>query len=110
MHDFRDPNKAVDFMIQKAGEYAQAKGQRVYLEEFRKTKKAMLMLKSDGKAVADREAYAYAHPEYVEVIKGLQVATEAEEFLKFHLKAAELRVEIWRTQEASNRTLDRSAR
>jgi hypothetical protein len=110
MNEVRDPHKAVDFMIKMAGEYASAKGKQVYLEEFRKTKKAMLMIKSDGKTVADREAFAYCHPEYVEVIEGIGAATEAAELLRYQLKAAELRVEIWRSQEASNRTQDRSMR
>ena len=105
-----DPHKAVDFIIQNAGKYAQAKADRVYLEEFRKTQKALLMQQSEGKAVADREAFAYAHPDYKVVIDGLKVAVEQEETLRFHLKAAELRVEIFRTQEASNRAQDRSTR
>jgi hypothetical protein len=36
-------NAAVDFIIRNAGDYSKAKAQRVFLEEFRKTKKALLM-------------------------------------------------------------------
>lgn len=110
MAEIRDPHKAVDFMIQKASEYAEARGKQVYLEEFRKTKKAMLMQQSDGKAVADREAFAYSHPEYIQVLEGIRAAVEAAELLRYQLKAAELRVEIWRSQEASNRTQERVMR
>lgn len=38
-----DPHKAVDYIIKNAGKFAQAKANRVYLEEFRKSKKALLM-------------------------------------------------------------------
>ena len=37
-----DPNAAVDYMIAKAAEFAQAKANRIYCEEYRKT------LKSEG--------------------------------------------------------------
>mgnify|MGYP003338271592 CR=1 FL=1 len=38
-----EPNKAVDYILKHSAEYAKAKSKRVYLEEFRKTKKALLM-------------------------------------------------------------------
>ena len=103
-----DPHAAVEYMLQTAPRYAKAKAQRLYLEEFRKTKKALLMRESDGKAVADREAYAYSHPEYIQLLEGLKTAIEAEETFRFKLKAAELHVEIWRSKEASSRAEGRA--
>lgn len=105
-----DPNKAIDFLLKNAEKYAQAKAQRVYLEEFRKSKKALLMNQSDEKTVNAREQFAYSHPEYVGVIDGLKSAVEIEETLKWQQIAAQLRVEIYRTQEASNRAMDRTMR
>jgi hypothetical protein len=58
--------------------------------------------------IAAKEAYAYAHPEYRELLEGLRSAVEAEETLKWILTAADLRVQVWRTEEASNRRQDRS--
>ena len=103
-----DPQAAVDYMLQTAPRFAKAKAQRLYLEEFRKTKKALLMRETDGKAVADREAYAYSHPDYITLLEGYRVAVEAEETFRFKLKAAELHVEIWRSKEASNRAEGRA--
>ncbi len=105
-----DPNVAVDFIIKKAGEFAKAKAQRVYLEEFRKSKKALLMSECLEKAANAREQYAYAHHEYIELLSGLQAAVEVEEELKWQLVAAQARVEVWRSQEASNRNQDRVMR
>lgn len=105
-----DPQSAVDYLIKTAPRYAAAKAKRVQLEEFRKSKKAILMQQSDGKTIADREAYAYSHEEYIELLDGLKEAVEAEELFRWKMKAAELQVEIWRSQEASNRNIDRSAR
>lgn len=105
-----DPNIAVDFIIKKAGEFAKAKAQRVFLEEYRKSKKALLMAACDAPAANAREQYAYAHPEYVELLRGLQAAVEVEEELRWQLVAAQARVEVWRSQEASNRNQDRVMR
>jgi len=110
MADLRDPNKAVDFIIQNAPMFAAARAERVYLEEFRKAKKALLMKKSDKSSSVAQETDAYAHPEYIELLDGLRAAVEREETLRWNLVAAQARVEIWRTQEASNRAQDRSTR
>jgi hypothetical protein len=106
----RDPYSAVDFMLKNASAYAQAKGQRVYIENFLRSKKSLLMAKSDAKTVADREAYAYAHPEYIELVSGLRSAVEQEEGIKWKLTAAQAAVEIWRTQSANDRAQDRAVR
>jgi hypothetical protein len=108
--ELRDPNKAVDYIIASAGKFAQAKAQRVYLEEFRKSKKAILMAQSNGKTVSDREAFAYAHEDYLALLGGIKAAVEVEEDLRWRLIAAQARVEVWRTQEASNRAQDRAVR
>jgi hypothetical protein len=104
-------HEAIDFIFQNAPEYAKAKAERVYLEEFRKTKKALLMKAALQKyeAVSAQEREAYAHPEYQELLKGLQAAIEIEEELKWKLEAARLRVEVYRTEEASARMQMRAA-
>jgi hypothetical protein len=108
--DLRDPNRAVDFIINNAGKLAQAKAQRVYLVEFRKSKKALLMGQCDAKTSAEREQYAYSHEDYLALLGGIKAAVEVEEELAWKLEAAKLRVDIWRTQEASNRNQDRATR
>ena len=110
MSDDIDPNRAVEFIIANAGKYAQAKGQRVYLEEFRKSKKSILMAQSVEKAAVAREQYAYSHEDYIALLGGLKAAIEVEEELKWKLTAAQIRVDIWRTREASNRNQDRATR
>lgn len=106
--DLRDPDKAVDYIIANAGKFAAAKAQRVYLEEFRKSKKALLMGQSHAKTVGEREQYAYSHEDYLALLGGLKAAVEVEEKLRWDLVAAQARVEIWRTKSANNRAQDRS--
>ena len=105
-----DPNRAVDYIIANASKFAQAKANRIFLEEFRKSKKALLMSQSTAEAANAREQFAYAHPEYVELLQGLKEAVETEEKLKWELVAAQLRVDVWRSEEASNRNQDRAMR
>jgi hypothetical protein len=106
-----NPNAAVDFLLKNAGLFAKAKSERVYLEEFRKSKKALLMQEAFFAGVdtmAGQERDAYARQEYRDLLDGLKTAVEVEETLKWKMTAAQLRVEIWRSMEASNRTLDRT--
>ena len=87
-------------------EAAKAKADEVYLREFRKSKKAMLMQegKDEGhKTGQERESYAYAHPEYLELLSALRVATEVNAKFQWRMKIAEERIGIYRTHEANKR-------
>lgn len=98
--------RALDFLRDNAPAYAKAKAERVYLENFRKSKKALLMRNAElagHKSAALQEREAYADPEYQEVLKALQAATEEEERLRWLMTAAEARIEVWRTLESSRR-------
>lgn len=103
-----NPNEAINYMIRHSAEYAQAKAQVTYLEEFRKSKKAMLFSVAMGNTIADKDNYAYSHPEYLAVLDGLKEAVEKAETLRWMLVAAQARIDVWRSQEASNRGIDRS--
>jgi len=101
------PYKAIDYIIANAPKYAKAKSERIYLEEFRKTKKAMLMkdaMQMGYESAAAQEREAYAHPDYQVLLKGLAVAIEEEETLKWMLTAAQMKSEIWRTESANERS------
>jgi hypothetical protein len=108
--DLRDPNKAVDHILKEAGKHAEAKAERIYLEEFRKSKKALLMNECTEKAAVSREQFAYSHPDYIALLEGLKEAIKVEETLKWQLIGAQARIEIWRTQSANNRNQDRTMR
>ena len=98
-----DPNKAVDYIIANAGKFAKAKSERVYIEEYRKSLKSILMKRSMEDTIGAQEREAYAHPEYTQLLEGLRDAVEQEEKLRWDLIAAQARVEIWRTQQANLR-------
>ncbi len=108
----RDINDAVDYLYNSGKEYAVAKAQRVYLEEYRKSQKAMLMKtamkEGRAKTSAAAEMEAYSDPAYLEMLKGLQQAVEAEETLRWGLISAQARIDCWRSTEASNRVMDKA--
>jgi glycerol-3-phosphate cytidylyltransferase-like family protein len=95
-------NAAIDFILKNASKFAQSKGTRVQLEEFRKSKKAILMSQEEG-TLGAKEMYAYAHPEYVALLMDIKQAIAEEEELKYKLEAAKLRVEVWKTEEYTKR-------
>jgi hypothetical protein len=100
------PYKAIEFILEYAPVYAKAKAQRIYLEEFRKTKKALLMKDALSRGIDSavaQEREAYAHIEYADLLKGLMVAIEQEETLKWKLTAAQMKADIWRSEQASER-------
>lgn len=103
MSNERDPHKAVDYIIANAQKFAKAKAERVYLEEYRKSLKSILMKRSLEESIGAQEREAYAHQEYRDLLQGLKDAVEIEEKLRWDLIAAQARVEIWRTEQANLR-------
>ena len=99
----RDPHLAVDYIIANAKRFAEAKANRIYLEEYRKSLKAILMKRSQEESLGGQEREAYAHEEYKQLLQGLKEAIQVEEKLRWDLIAAQARVDIWRSEQANLR-------
>jgi hypothetical protein len=100
------PYKAIEYIIENAPKFAEAKAQRVFIENFLRTKKSLLMKEAMARGIDSgvaQEREAYAHPEYEELLRGLQEATIREETLKYMLIAAQMKADIWRSEQASER-------
>lgn len=98
--------KVLDFIRDNAQQYAKAKADRVFLEEFRKSKKALLMRDAElagHKSAVAQEREAYAHSDYIALLDGLKAAVEQEESLRWLIVAAQAKFEAWRTIEANRR-------
>lgn len=108
----KDINDAVDYLYIHGRKYAEAKAQRIQMEEYRKSLKAMCMKKalSEKRAtsVAAAEMEAYADESYIAFLRGLEAAVQKEEELRWGLVSAQARIDVWRSQEASNRTFDKA--
>jgi hypothetical protein len=109
-----DPQQAVDYMIAHSKEYAVAEANKVYMEELRKTIKAEEMkaaeVRGNGeyKTAAMQEREAYASPKYKAHLLALQEAVRVREEMRWMMIAAQARIEVWRSQEASNRKVERA--
>jgi hypothetical protein len=89
-----------------AGRFAKAYATREHLDEFKKSKLAMLMKQAerDGAATsAAQEREARANPQYLELLDGLRAAVEESEALRWQLKIAEIGAEVWRTRQSTRR-------
>ncbi len=94
--------RANDFIRDNAAEYARVTAQREYLDEFLKIKEAKLMEEVDGPE-HERKSFARSHRDYHEVLEGRRAARERELELRWKMVAAQTKIDLWRTQEASKR-------
>jgi len=99
--------KALDFIRDNADSLAKAKAARIYLEQFRKSKKALLFNSAPEGTIQSKESHAYAHAEYILLLDNLKIAVEEEERLKWMMVAAQAKIDIYRTQQANNRFIDK---
>jgi conjugal transfer/entry exclusion protein len=101
-----DPNDAIEYIFKHGKKFAKAKAERTYLEEYRKSLKAILMQQAQVEGhhtAAAQEREAYADERYQALLQGLKQAVEAEEEVRWGLVAAQARIDVWRSQESSKR-------
>ena len=102
-----DPNKCIDFILENAGKYAQAKGELAQLEAYKSSLKAIKMAETSEQSLGAQEREAYRSEDYQNFCKAIGAATKNAEKLKWVLEAARLRHATWQTLEVSNRNQDR---
>jgi len=105
-----DPNDAIDFIFKTAPIYAKAKGELAQFEAFKHSLKAIEMSKSTATTIGAKEMDAYKSQPYQELCEAIGLATEEAEALKWQLEAAKMRFEAWRTDQATNRNIERMTR
>lgn len=98
-----DIEKAVDYLRSNARAAAQAKANRIYMEEFRKVVKAQVMREREGMGLGLQERDAYADSRYVQHLKAMQEAVEKDEYHRWMMVAAQAKIEAWRTEQANAR-------
>jgi len=94
--------------IEALGEkYAEAEANRIYLLEYRKSLKAILMSQAEadapGMALHKQERYAYSHKEYLLLLDGIKAAGYQSAKLRHQIKVMDTRFETWRTKQATLR-------
>ena len=99
--------KALEYLRLNAEPAAEARATRLYLEQYRKSLKALLMNKVEG-AEHIRTSYAYSNTEYITLLESYKDAVKDDEYHRWMMTAAQTKVEVWRSQNANNRFIDKS--
>jgi ethanolamine utilization cobalamin adenosyltransferase len=104
-----DPQRWLKELYEGGPKIAKAKAELEWLQEYRKSLKAILMQKSAESSAAMKEVEAYANPEYLTHLDALKIAVENHEALRWKMVTAQAAIDVWRSSEASNRAMDRAA-
>lgn len=99
----QDVETAFDWLRENASAAAKARAERVYLEAFSKSLKALLMQNSDKKSISEQERDAYAAPTYLKHLQALKEAVFEDEKIRFLREAALAKVDAWRSASANER-------
>lgn len=97
--------RALDYLRDNADKSAQARAERIYVEEYRKTVKARLMKEHGDKPLGVQEREAYADPRYVAHLEAIKQAVFDDERHRFMREAAGAKIEAWRSQSANYRAM-----
>ncbi len=103
-----DIERALDWMRDNATPFAQAKANRIYMENYLKTIEAELCSDKAGESVKAQDTYARSHSRYIAQLQAIKEAVTEEETLRWLMVAAQAKVEVWRSQQANQRTQDRA--
>ncbi len=100
-------SKALDYLRDEAKPDAKARAERLYMETWIKTVLAQESAKQSGVGVTAAEVQARISEPYIQALEAMRAAIYEDERRRFLRQAAEHKIEVYRTQEASNRALDR---
>src|SRR5690349_461949 len=95
----------MDYLFDSALEAAQARAHREVLEQGLKRVKAIEMRDSNAKTIGERETSAYASDAYDIALEGLRAAITKDETFRALRSAHSARLESWRTQQATMRSV-----
>lgn len=99
--------RTLDWLHETADAAAKARANRTYLEEYRKSLKALLMAKHKDKPIGAQEREAYADPEYIAHLEVIRAAVEEDERFRWQYVAAQAKFDAWRSFQATARTAGR---
>ncbi len=94
---------AVEYLRDTSELYGQTCGRQALAEMNLKRVKALQMIEAPPGSVADRESFAYASKPYADAMEELQNATMERETVRARRQAAELTIEVWRSQYSARK-------
>jgi hypothetical protein len=97
--------ESIDFLFASAIDAAQARADRAALEQGLKRIRAVEMLASKEKSSAAQETVALASDNYRVALDGFKAAVYADEKMRALRDAHAARIDAWRTQSATVRSV-----
>src|SRR2546430_13158283 len=98
-----DIDKALAYLRDTATEAAQAKANRLYLDDYSRVLRATIMSEHLAEPVNAQERYAYGDLRYKNHLEALKQAIFEDERYRFLRDAASAKIEAWRTYQANLR-------
>lgn len=95
--------KAIDYIRDNSEKAAEAKANRIYMEEYRKSIKATIMSEHLADPVNAQERFAYTDSRYKDHLLVMKEAIKQDEQYRWMMVAAQAKLEAWRTMSANNR-------
>lgn len=95
--------EALNYLAKSAKQYADEKAHMKWLEHYRKSVRAQEVLRATGKTISENNTRGEASAAYQNALAEYKEAVAAFTLTEAYRKAAELTVELFKTQEASNR-------
>jgi hypothetical protein len=99
----KDIERALDYLRDNVDEAAQARANRLYMEQWVKTVKAKVQVSQSGLSATAAEAVASSSLEYIGALEAMKTAIELDERHRFLREAANAKIEAWRTQSSNER-------
>jgi hypothetical protein len=103
-----NPHTELQFIADSTEAYAKADQELTYQESFKSALKALQMQSSNQTSISGKEMDSYSSEEYQAWCEKYSIAKRNYTSLKLQIETAKLKIEVWRSQEASNRTTDRT--
>lgn len=96
--------RALDYLKNKAPGRAETRAARIFQEKYLKALLAQKMMKSTANSMAAKECEAEASLEYAQALLDYRNLINQDELNREHANAAQLIIEIWRTEQFNRRS------
>ena len=105
-----NPNDEIQKIVDHIENYAAAEANLAWLESYKHALKALKMKESPSPSIAGKEMDALASDDYVEYCHNLEEAKKKHTTLKLTIETCKLKIEVWRTEQATNRQIEKITR
>ncbi len=95
--------RAVQWLVENADKAAQARANREYMDEYRKTLRATIMSENKDQPLAAQERDALCDARYRDHLQAFKAAVHEDEKMRWLRIAAETKISVWQSQQRAHR-------